>query len=262
MARIYDESGKSYEYKVIVIEGADGSGKSTLAKALKIRLDNMSIPNILQHFPNKQQQAPTPELDRTLAVTTPVAQYLHNQTDFGINPHAVAHIYTMDRLMTWYGQYYYDPGISLKNRVLGMCEEHYASHPGVFYTPVLIFDRYTQSSVVYQSVDQLQDNWDDFRKNLENYEYEILKLPRPDKVIYLDAPIEGIVKSLEQRGEEPDKHESDLQFLSDVCVAGRYHALYGNWDVYEAMNKNGVHNDIQEHVLSDLGYGLSSPFED
>lgn len=36
-------------------------------------------------------------------------------------------------------------------------------------------------------------------------------IPRkPDKVIYLDAPVEGIVENIKLRGNEPDTFESDV----------------------------------------------------
>lgn len=37
-----------------------------------------------------------------------------------------------------------------------------------------------------------------------------------DRVIYLDAPVEGIIENIKLRGNEPDTFESDNQFLADV----------------------------------------------
>lgn len=70
-----------------------------------------------------------------------------------------------------------------------------------------------------------------------------------------DAPVEGIIENIKLRGNEPDTFESDNQFLADVCVAGRYHALYGNWASYEVMDRLGHFDpDIPDTICRDLGY--------
>lgn len=251
MAQIIDENGLKYNFRFIVVEGPDGVGKSTIVTKICQAMMGNGVPYIKTHFPN-HNIAPLDKDGTCWTVKSSVKQFLDGEVNIRYNPDAIAHLYTHDRLMTWFGEnYQWETTDCLRNRVLKMCKDY----PHTKAAPVLISDRYTQSSVVYQSVDRVQSDWDSWREELESYEYNILKLPKPDKVIYLDAPVEGIIENIKLRGNEPDTFESDNQFLADVCVAGRYHALYGNWASYEVMDRLGHFDpDIPDQICRDLGY--------
>lgn len=254
MAHVIDENGIKYNFRFIVVEGPDGAGKSTIVTHICSAMRQNGVPYIKTHFPN-HIIAPLNKKGTTCTnVKSSVRQFLDGEVGVRYNPDAIAHLYTHDRLMTWFGNnYQWETQTCLRDRVIEMCKKADIERTG--YNPVLISDRYTQSSVVYQSVDRLQSDWDSWREDLESYEYNILGLPKPDKVIYLDAPVEGIIQNIKLRAGETDTFESDNQFLADVCVAGRYHALYGKWDSYDVMDKLGHwDNDIPDQICRDLGY--------
>ena len=185
MAQIIDENGLKYNFRFIVVEGPDGVGKSTIVTKICQAMMGNGVPYIKTHFPN-HNIAPLDKDGTCWTVKSSVKQFLDGEVGIRYNPDAIAHLYTHDRLMTWFGEnYQWETTDCLRNRVLKMCKDY----PHTKATPVLISDRYTQSSVVYQSVDRLQSDWDSWRNDLESYEYNILKLPKPDKVIYLDAQL-------------------------------------------------------------------------
>lgn len=237
MASIIDSEGSYRFFKVIVIEGPDGVGKTTFSANFTSVLRKARHPYIRVHFPNKKCWHSTyngrNERMGGNLVATPVDEYLHSQINIVGNPRAVSHIYTQDRLLTWYMDGYMEEGVEcLRSRVIEMCKNTGPTNN----IPILLIDRYTQSSEIYQGVDMLDEEQDKFCDWLEDYEYNILGLPKPDRVIYLDAPTEWVIKTVNERakliGFKKDIHEVDNDFLADVCVAGRKLSVYRDWDVY------------------------------
>lgn len=247
MPTVIDDDGQKYEYRLIVVEGPDGVGKTTFCANLAVRLRQHDHPYIRQHFPCKTcWHSSVNGRDEVLGwnrVSTPVAEYLGGRVNIVGNSRAIAHLYTQDRLLAWHMDGYIQEGeISLRKRVLEMCRRNNES-ASTTNTPVLLLDRYTQSSMIYQGADMLEDDCDEFCDWLEDYEYEKLYLPRPDNVIYLDAKIEDLIKSIQSRskliGVKKDLHEKDNDYLADVCVTGRRLALYRKWETYQTMDKDG-----------------------
>lgn len=263
MASIIDSDGNHWFFKLIVIEGPDGVGKSTFSATLAYLLKRRGHPVKLQHFPNKVCNFPTRDgstIKGWNPVSSPVNEYLNSGIEIVGNPNAVAHIYTQDRILTWFMDGYVDPDTkSLRNEVIEMCKNKKPTDN----TPVVIFDRYTQSSEIYQGVDMLDEDQDKFCEWLEDYEYNKLNLPRPDRVIYLDAPVEWIVKQVNERakllGCAKDLHEVDNVFLANVCVSGRKLALYrSNWEIVNMTTGSGKDRkwanvaDLTKKVYNDI----------
>ena len=255
MASIIDSDVTHCIFKHHLGEGPDGVGKSTFSATFAHLLKRRGHPVKIQHFPNKVSNFPTRDNGRILGwnpVSSPVNEYLNSGIAIVGNPKAVAHIYTQDRLLTWFMDCYTDPDTqSLRSDVIDMCENKKPTDN----TPVVIFDRYTQSSEIYQGVDMLDEDQDKFAEWLEDYEYNQLNLPRPDRVIYLDAPVEWIIKQVNDRskllGYAKDLHEVDNDFLADVCVSGRKLALYrSNWEIVDMTTGNG--NERKWANVSDL----------
>ena len=77
--------------------------------------------------------------------------------------------------------------------------------------------RYVTSNCIYQMTKLPKEQWEDFIGWLEDYEYDKLGLPRPDKVIFLDMPIEISQKLMSGRygGDESKKdiHEANVEPL-------------------------------------------------
>lgn len=171
--------------KLIVIEGLDGSGKSTQLERLISNIGSDRIHRI---------KLPDYESDSSALVR----MYLHG--DFGKNPtdvnaYAASSFYAVDRYA------------------------HYKTKWADFYNngDIIIADRYTTSNAYHQAIKIEPGKRDAYYRWLEDYEYGLLEIPRPDAVIYLDMPIEISQKMMSERykGDESKKdiHESNTEYL-------------------------------------------------
>lgn len=171
--------------KLIVIEGLDGSGKSTQIECLKNKLNGKNVHRIK-----------LPDYDSESSAL--VKMYLRG--DFGkdpgdVNAYVASAFYAVDRFanykMKW--KSFYDSG------------------------DIIISDRYTTSNAYHQATKIEKSERAEFFKWLEDFEYGLIGVPKPDAVIYLDMPIEISQKMMSERyhGDETKKdiHESNLDYL-------------------------------------------------
>lgn len=200
---------------IIVIDGADGVGKTTQIELLKTT-----------HSDYRFRKFPVYSSDTGYFIQ----QYLYNNLD-NILPIDHIHftdvyrsslLYTMDRVM-WFSQHY-NPNKDL------------------------ICDRYTTSNMIHMGANILlhRGTMDDVKKyieHLENLEYNILNIPRPTKVIYLDAPIEQILTNLNSRN-ILDKHENE-DLLRNVDKIKNYLINTYHWEVIHCF-KNGKLRTIDD----------------
>lgn len=190
---------------LIVIEGLDGSGKGTQTNLLCERISQSG--RTLRHisFPNYGESS-----------SALVKSYLSGE--FGgspdaVNAYAASSFYAVDRYAAykkhWSGDY--TGGVNI------------------------IADRYTTSNAVYQMTKLPQSEWDEYLKWMEDYEYNLLELPRPNEVIYLDMPPEVTQKLMSGRygGDESKKdiHESDVNFQQQCRRSALYAAEKLGWHV-------------------------------
>ena len=100
---------------------------------------------------------------------------------------------------------------------------------------LVLADRYTTSNPIYQMTKLPKDEWDAYLSWVDDYEYGKLELPRPDRVIFLDMPVEVSQKMMTRRYEgdeaKKDVHESNVQFLNACREAALYTAERWNWSV-------------------------------
>lgn len=91
---------------------------------------------------------------------------------------------------------------------------------------LILASRYVCSNAIHQMSKLPENEWDGFLEWLEDYEYDKLGLPRPDRTIILDIPVELSQKRLSERyhGDESKKdiHESNIAYMT----ACRKSALY------------------------------------
>lgn len=192
--------------KIIVIEGTDGSGKKTQATKLFERLKAEGYNVIERSFPNYDSPS-----------SAPVKMYLNGELGENakdIDAYQSSALFAVDRLCTMF---------SLKD----------------FYRlgGVIILDRYVSSNMVHQAgkIDDIAER-DRYLDWLDDLEFNKLKLPRADKVIFLDVPVE-ISKSLANHrkdlkaGTHQDIHEKDKDHLEHAYNAGKYVAEKYNWEV-------------------------------
>ena len=84
--------------------------------------------------------------------------------------------------------------------------------------------------------------WKDFINWVEDYEYNKLQLPRPDKIIYLDLDLNISQRLIKKRYNsdnlKKDIHEKDISYLKKCQEAARYISKLENWNVIKCNNEN------------------------
>lgn len=172
--------------KLIVIDGTDGSGKATQTQLLVERLKKAKVAAIGLDFP--QYQTFFGKL---------VARYLKNE--FGrLDPYLAAVLYADNRL-------------EFKDRIIGWLNEG----------KTVVLNRYVSSNQIHQAahIDSRTERRK-FVKWISEMEYDIMGLPKPDMVVYLDVPAEIAYQLIEKKdakarkyiqGAKRDMLESDLE---------------------------------------------------
>lgn len=222
-----NEEDSMNQGKLIVIEGAcDGIGKSTQFGLLKERLEKEGKKVVYHHFPSYD-----------LFQGEGVKQYLKGEFGslFSLSPYFINNLYAYDRMITWQTK--------LKE----------AYNKGY----IILLDRYTTSSLIYQSANLKQEKEKiEFIQNIEDFEYEKLGLPRPDAVIFLEAPFELVKKMRQKRNEntKEDIHEQNEAYLYKVYENALFVANYLSWKKincasFKKMKKiEDIHEDIYNVV--------------
>lgn len=191
--------------RLVVLDGLDGSGKSTQLVRLQEYFAQNNIDYRHISFPDYEQPS-----------STLVNMYLRGE--FGtsadaVNAYAASSFYAVDRYASykkfWQADYEADR--------------------------LILAARYTTSNAIHQMGKLPREEWDGYLTWLEEYEYGLLKLPRPDRVIFLDMPLEISQKLLSTRyeGDEAKKdiHERDLAYLKTCRESALYAAEKMGWDI-------------------------------
>ena len=176
--------------KLIVIEGTDSSGKQTQTEKVYNRLleEGYKVKRIT--FPDYESPS-----------SAPVKMYLSGelgQNPQDVNVYAVSSMYAIDRFISFtknWKDFYEEGGI-------------------------IISDRYTMSNMIHQAskINDMEEkkkyvDW------LYDLEFEKMKIPFPDLVIFLNMPTEFAYKLMESRlnkfsnEEEKDIHEKNKDYM-------------------------------------------------
>ena len=206
--------------KLIVFEGTDGSGKATQTKRLCQRLEEEGIAFRKLEFPRYDS-------DSSLLVR----KYL--QGDFGtdpgaVNAYAASTFFAMDRYVSFkedWGKYYEEGAL-------------------------LIADRYTTSNAVHQASKLPEGEREAFLQWLFHYEYQLLGLPEPTKVFYLDVPTdltEKLMKSRQQAtGTQADIHEKDDAYLRRCRENAQKVVEYCGWEKINCARDEDTLREIED----------------
>ncbi|WP_322172610.1 dTMP kinase [Acutalibacter caecimuris] len=187
---------------LIVLEGLDGTGKSTQLPLLEQALARRG-PVRAVSFPD--YASPSSAL---------VKMYLGGA--FGsapgdVNAYAAGAFYAVDRYASFR---------------TGWGEDY---RRGV----TILAGRYATSNLLYQMEKLPESQWEAYIAWVEDFEYHKLGLPRPDRVILLDMPVEVSQKLLSGRygGQEGQKdiHERDRAFLENCARCARFAAARLGW---------------------------------
>ncbi len=218
--------------KLIVIEGTDGSGKSTQFKLMSDRLTSEGVDFKHIVFPRYSQES-----------SALIRMYLGGE--FGTNPsdvnaYAASSFYAVDRFASYkqdWGKWYEAGGLVLS-------------------------DRYTTSNAVHQTSKEPEEKQQAFLKWMYEFEYDKLRLPKPDLVIYLDMPTDFTEKLMRSREEKTntkaDIHEKDLGYLATCRKVGKAAAEYYGWTVINCVKDGAmrtiedIHEELYNHVKACL----------
>ena len=121
-------------------------------------------------------------------------------------------------------------------------------------------DRYTTSSIIYQSVflDSLEEK-KKFIDYVSQYEYEELKIKKPDLVLFLTAPFEVALKlkqgRLDNDGIKNDVFERDIELMEKIYHNANFIADYLKWDIIPCSldgvtfrDRQDINNDVYKLV--------------
>lgn len=201
--------------KLIVIEGLDGCGKTTQLEILKEKFPEANFITF-----------PYYNTDSGRIVSDYLSGKFHEENPT-VSAYSASAIYAVDRYTS------------------------YKTHWERLYNSenLLISARYVTSNAIYQMTKLEKSEWDGFLGWLFDFEYEKLGLPKPDRTIFLDMPIEVSQKLMTQRynGDEGKKdiHERDTAFLSACREAALYTAKKCGWDMV-ACSQNGEPRGIED----------------
>lgn len=207
--------------KIIVIEGTDGSGKNTQMKLLSKKFEERNINFKAISFPCYEK--PSSSL---------VKMYLDG--DFGtdameVSPYIASTFFAADRYAAYktdFGKFYNDGGI-------------------------IISDRYVSSNMLHQAskIDNKKEK-EKFLNWLFDLEYNIYKIPKPDKVIFLNMPIEYSSKLLKNRDnrfdyKKEDIHEKNIEYMKKSYETACELAKMYNWVEIKCIS-DGKIKDVNE----------------
>ena len=212
--------------KLIVIEGGDGSGKATQTCLLIEKLKNKGKNVISVDFPRYGNWS---------AVF--VEKYWRGEfgTAKSVNPFVGSIFYALDR---------YAASFDIKKLL----------EDGVH----VVANRYTTSNMGHQA-GKIKDKKEreKFLKWLEDLEFRIFEIPKPDLVVFLHVPAEIGQKLVEEKGhrdyiggDKKDLHEKDINHLKEAEQAYLEVAEKFGWKKIECV-KNGKllsKEDISERV--------------
>ena len=214
--------------KLIVFEGTDGSGKATQSRLLCEELTRRGIPFRKLEFPRYQEES-------SALIRLYLGGAFGSRPD-DVNAYAASTFYAVDRYASFkqdWGEYYRQGGL-------------------------LIADRYTTSNAVHQTSKLPQEQRRPFLDWLFHFEYDLLELPRPTRVLYLDLPTELSEQMMRRREQAThttaDVHEQDEEYLRRCRENAVFVTDYCGWTRIDCA-KGGImrsREDIHAEVLDKL----------
>jgi dTMP kinase len=212
----------------IVFDGNDGSGKATQSRMLADYFDTEGRSRLKLDFPAYDRNFFGAFLGECLAGKH--GDFLH------MDPKIASSLYALDRLES-------TPHI-IQAIDAGM---------------VVIADRFASSNQIHQG-GKIEDEAQriEFLTWLERMEHEVLGVPRPDAIIYLDVPVEVSLELLTEKRKAKnqtladgvkDTVEEDQQYLErSHATAGWLASREPNWHIIDCMGTEGLRSPDEIHA--------------
>jgi len=225
------EKSQNKQGKLIVVEGNDGSGKTTQFKLIKENLEKSGHKVRTIKFPQHGETFFGKMID----------EYLNGK--FGdaskVNPYLASLMYAADR---WQAREQMDKWLS--------------------EGAIVLLDRYMTANKGHQ-ISKLNSEEEKLQmlKWLDEMEYEVFGIPRPDLVIYLNVPMEFNLLSVRNKEDkeyidgELDGHENDPEYLNRTNEAFLFTAKqYDYWKVVNCTKDNKLlsPDEIRKLVLLEV----------
>ncbi len=179
--------------KLIVIEGTDCSGKETQVKKAVEKFKNMGVNVFNYSFP--MYDTPTgkiiggPYLGKSY-----IGDGWFNEGAANVDPLTASAYYAADRRYN----------IDIINKHLQNGD-------------IVVLDRYVESNMAHQGGKlKTREEREKMYQKLDELEFGIMELPRPDAVIFLYMPFEYAAILKKNREESPDQHESNRAHLEQA----------------------------------------------
>ena len=211
----------------IVIEGIDGAGKETQTRLLKEYLKSIGKNVITQSFPNYGTDG-----------CKPVQMYLDgklSKTADEINAYQSSVLFAVDRFCT----------------MTQLIKE-------INKDSVVVFDRYVSSNMLHQGGKIHNDeDLEKYLKWLENFEFNIMKIPKPDKIFFLSVPPEISMELIKQRQglksqTEKDIQESDENHLKNAYNTGIKISKMFGWEIIDCVDKEKKAMRTKEDISKEI----------
>lgn len=217
--------------KLIVIEGTDGSGKATQTSMLyeTFLSSNLKVKKV--EFPNYKSDS-----------SSLIKMYLNG--DFGDKPNSVdaytaSTFYAVDRFASYKAEW-----------------ENFYNEGGI-----ILADRYTTSNIIHQGAkidNEIEKDY--FLKWLWDLEFNKMKLPKPDCVVFLDMPPKYSKKLMSNRAnkftgdKEKDIHEKNDTYIKNSYNNAKYIANKYNWYRINCVDNDKVKtiDEIHKEILNKL----------
>ncbi len=213
--------------KIIVIEGTDCSGKETQSNLLEKKLKAMGKKCVRFSFP--MYDTATGKIVGGSYLGKPeISASFFKEGAVNVDPHVVCLYYAADRKYN-----------------IGQIEEYLNED---YY---VILDRYTTSSLAHQG-SKIHDKDERFNMYqwIDKLEYWLLKLPKPDKTIFLHVPYKYSLDLRKNRA-NLDEHEKSVSHLKLAEEAYIELAELYNWDRIECVFDGKLRSieDINEDIV-------------
>lgn len=213
---------------IIDIEGTDGCGKKTQTDLLFNYLAKQGYKVKKISFPNYESNS------SALVKMYLSGEFGENAND--INGYQASALYAVDRFATM-------------------------TKIDVNEFDFVLFDRYVPSNMIHQSTRiNDQKELDEFLEWISDFEYDKLNLPKPDKVLFLDVPVEISLKLARARanlknGQEKDIHEKDDNHMINAYEKAKYVAKKFDWLVVDCAKEGTIKSidEIHKEILTNLG---------
>ena len=202
--------------KIIVIEGTDCSGKETQSKKLEEYLKQSGKKCKRFYFPN--YESPTGKIvGGPYLGKEEYGNSFFKEGAVNVDPHVICLYYAADRKYN-------------------MTEIEKYLNKGYY----VILDRYTTSNLAHQG-SKIHDKDERFNMYqwIDKLEYWLLKLPKPDKTIFLHMPLKYTLELMKNR-KNFDEHEKDPAYLKNSEDAYIELSELYNWDKIECVKDDKI----------------------